>query len=209
MIHSSDETDVGVVSLDDRRKIRDLEAKNADLERKLQQAHARVQPALERETGEKCYHSGGFLVADEVERITCKQCGEVVNPYEALRKIAHRETNFCYTLNSLRSEAATLTKDIERLKGQKSRLKTAVRKAGDPQFTTIEAFAKHYELTGIGFQWIYGGLEAIARTRPRKASEGLDWKPEDLRAVGETVPQAIDHLVILLDAQKKNVTGKP
>jgi hypothetical protein len=205
------EVDASVVSLDDRRKIRALEAANADLERKLAEARGQLKPQLERTfDADHCMHAGGFWVSDNLEQIRCKICESVINPYEALRKIAHRETNFCYTLNSLRTEVAELTKQRDRLKGQTSRLKTAKRKAEDPPVATIEAFKKEFDLQGIGFMWLYGGLEIIARTKvttAARAGTALSPKDHDLRAVGETVTEALDNLRILLE-RNRNAASK-
>jgi hypothetical protein len=199
---STESTDVApVTSLTDRRKIRDLEAKTADLERKLQEALGRVKPALEHANTAKdadgtCYHSGTFLVSDNEDTVTCKDCGAIISPFVVLRRLSHREVNFCYTLNSLRGERSALEKAVEKLKGQKSRLKTAVRKGSDPPVQQIEAFAREFELLAIGVQWIYGGVELVARTKALK----------EFRAVGEDVPQAFEHLRILL-ARKEPVTA--
>jgi hypothetical protein len=146
VIHSNDATDVGVVSLDDRRKIRDLEASKADLERRLAEALGRVQPAMERAAHTACYHSGGFVVEDELLQVTCAQCGAICEPYEVLRKIAHREVNFCYTLNSLRTEAERLRAEVEKLKAARSRIRRRVRGQDDVPPAGIAAMMREHRI---------------------------------------------------------------
>ena len=46
--HSNGHTDVGVISLNDRRRLKDQEAQIADLSRQLAEANARAQPGLTR-----------------------------------------------------------------------------------------------------------------------------------------------------------------
>lgn len=123
------EPDVGVVSLDDRRRIRSLEAQVDDLSRKLATALERVKPELTRAAHTECYHSGGFEVADQNQEVKCKACGALMDPYVVLRKIAHREVNFCYTLNALREEKTLLEKQVKTLRGTRSRLRAQVSKA--------------------------------------------------------------------------------
>lgn len=126
--HSNDATDVTVINLSDRRKITALQAQVADLEAKLAEASSVVRPALTKKLHTECYHQGVFEVADHELEVTCQVCGAKMDPYEVLRKIAHREVNFAYTMNHLRKERDTLTRDIERLKSKLSRLKTATRR---------------------------------------------------------------------------------
>lgn len=51
-----------------------------------------------------------------------------MDPYVVLRKIAHREVNFCYTLNGLRDEKKNLTAEVEKLKAQRSSLKSQIKR---------------------------------------------------------------------------------
>jgi hypothetical protein len=124
--HSTDHTDVTVHSLGDRRRIRELEAQIAKLEERLGLAIGTLTPGLTRKHGE-CFHSGSFEVSDTDMVVTCKACGERIDPYVVLRKIAHREVNFCYTLASLRAESAQLEKSIKAGRSTLSRLKAQVR----------------------------------------------------------------------------------
>lgn len=142
MTFSTDGTDVGLVSLDDRRKIRALEAQVDTLTRQLSEARERVRPALENKRGE-CLHFNGFLVSDNEPVVTCGDCGAVVEPYMVLRKIAHREMSFCYTLNALREETKRLNKEVDSLKGKRARLRGQVSKATpDIPFDDIAAAMK-------------------------------------------------------------------
>jgi phage shock protein A len=115
-----------IVSLDDRRRIRELEAQRDDLERKLAAALDRANPAITYQRDE-CYHHGAPKVSDRTPSVTCGDCGAELDPYDVLRKIAHREFNFCYQLNALREEAARLDAEVKRLKASRSRLKRQAR----------------------------------------------------------------------------------
>jgi hypothetical protein len=110
-----------VSSLSDRRRIASLEASKADLERKLAEAMGRARPALDLKHDD-CRHFGAPQVHDHTESVTCVDCGAELNPYDVLRKIAHREFNFCYQLNLLREEAERLGVEVKRLKATRSRL---------------------------------------------------------------------------------------
>lgn len=127
MIDQRDDTPIAEVSnIDDRRRIRDLEAKSADLERKLADAllaaQGRARPALEY-TRDECYHYGAPKVSDQTPSVTCGDCGVELDPYDVLRAIAHREFNFCYQLNALREESRRLQDEIKRLKATRARLR--------------------------------------------------------------------------------------
>ncbi len=158
---STEQTDVGLISLDDRRKIKDLEAKNADLEKKLAAALNTVQPQLTTVRGD-CLHFGGFTVSDTELEVNCKPCGAKMDPYEVLRMIAHRETNFCYTLNSLRTEAHQLRNEVAKLKAARARMRRTVRSAEDVPPAGIGAIMREHKLyaihvagkTGMGFMAI-------------------------------------------------------
>lgn len=125
LVHDA-EADVSVSSLDDRRRIKSLEAQVADLEAKLARASGRVEPALEKIVSDECHHLVGFFVSDHDMEVTCKACGKPMDPYVVLRKIAHREVNFAYTSNSLREEQSALRRENEKLKSQRSSLKRAI-----------------------------------------------------------------------------------
>ena len=156
----TDETDVGVVSISDRRRIKDLEAKTANLERELAEARGKLQPLITHEYGaDHCFHTGGFIVLDNLEEIRCKQCGSAINPYIALRKISHREVTFCYTLNGLRKEAAELTAQVKKLKAQRSSIRRRVRDAADTSTPHLLELVRTHDLQAIGIakvgsQWM-------------------------------------------------------
>jgi hypothetical protein len=117
-----------ISSLTDRRKIAALEARAADLEHKLAAAMSVVKPSLAIERA-GCHHFGVPLVSDRTPTVTCSDCGAALDPYEVLRKIAHREVNFCYQLNDLRAEARTLAAEVARLKAQRARLRRTAKAA--------------------------------------------------------------------------------
>lgn len=119
-----------IASIGDRRRIRELELQRDDLERKLAAALERAQPAITYSRDE-CYHFGAPKVSDRTPSVTCGDCGAELDPYEVLRKIAHREFNFCYQLNALRDEATRLVADVKRLKAQRSRLARQARSNSD------------------------------------------------------------------------------
>lgn len=124
---ASESTDVGVVSLADRRRILDLEAQVADLGRQLAEAMQRAKPGIDKKLPTKCYHHGRFTVADHDQLVECIDCGSAMDPYVVLRKIAHREINFCYTLNALRDERKKIYEEVQKLKAQRSRLRRILR----------------------------------------------------------------------------------
>lgn len=126
--HSNDHTDVGVVNIGDRRRIRELEVQAEDLSRRLAEALGRAQPGISKAMPSECYHHGSFEVEDHKLEVNCKQCGALMDPYVVLRKIAHREVNFCYTLNGLRDEKVKLTVEVEKLKALRSSLKSQIKR---------------------------------------------------------------------------------
>ena len=128
--HSNDETDVGVFSLGDRRRIRELEVQVEDLGRRLAETSGQLHPGLTKKLANECCHRGRFEVADLLLEVRCIECDALMDPYVVLRKIAHREVNFCYTLNALRLEKETLSKDVERMKAQRSSLRSQLKRRG-------------------------------------------------------------------------------
>lgn len=76
-----------------------------------------------------CNHMGTTVVSDTIERVTCSECGCDLNPYVLLRRIAHREMNFCYGMESLRREANDLRDEVGKLKALRSRLRSDIKKA--------------------------------------------------------------------------------
>lgn len=175
MIGSTEETDVGVVSLSDRRRIKDLESQTADLERKLAAALKGIQPGLETERGD-CLHQGSFIVSDNTLEVTCKRCDAKMDPYDVLRKIAHRETNFCYTLTALRKEREQLAGEVEKLKTARSRIRRRVRKADDIQPAGVADLVRRHKLRAIGIENTGVGYFAVAvRSKDdRTITEGKD-----------------------------------
>lgn len=177
LIGSSEETDVGVISISDRRRIKDLEAKAADLEQRLAEALEHVKPVLTRENtakdsqGLSCHHSGGFIVSDNVDEIRCKQCNHVVSPYTVARKLAHREINFCYTLNALRRERKELEAAVQKLKAAKGRLRRRVRGADDVPPAGIADLVRRHKLCSVGIGRVGGGSFVAVAIRDHGAGE--------------------------------------
>lgn len=130
MIIDDDIQVTSVTSLDDRRRIKSLEAQVAGLQQELSDTRARAQPGAGI-SHSSCGHYGGSVVDDNKQLVACASCGERLDPYVVLRRIAHREVNFCYTLNSLREETARLDAEVRRLKASRSRLKRAAREGAD------------------------------------------------------------------------------
>lgn len=163
--HSTDRTDVTVHSLGDRRRIRDLEAQIAQLEQRLADSISNPVPGLTRKHGE-CFHSGTFEVSDTDMRVTCKACGEQIDPYVVLRKIAHREVNFCYTLASLRAESKQLEASIKRARTTLSRLKATIRtKTPDVGADELAAFMDRVEAEAFVVQRVGGSWASSFRFR--------------------------------------------
>lgn len=134
--HSSDSTDVGIVSLGDRRRIRELETQVASLDRQLAAALDRAAPGLTRKLQNECYHHGRFEVEDHTMAVRCMDCDALMDPYVVLRKIAHREVNFCYQLNGLRDEKKRLTEEVTKLKAQRSSLRSQIKRKEPSERTT-------------------------------------------------------------------------
>ena len=201
MTSSNEQTDVHVVSLDDRRKIRDLEAKAADLEQRLAEALGRVRPAMEREHGQ-CLHMGAYVVSDDDLEVTCKACGAEVEPYEVLRRIAHREVNFCYTLNSLRTEAEQLRAEVDKLKAARSRIRRRVRRSEDVSPAGIATIMRTYKLSALSVVMGIGGTGGMAL-----ATLQGDWRQEkQLRADGVDVEDSLSKLVAALEERSRSAS---
>lgn len=162
---SGSSTDVVVVSLDDRRKIAALQAQVADLERKLGEALDRVTPGLSKKIGIECFHHGTFEVADHTMSVSCNLCGAEMDPYTVLRKIAHREVNFCYQLNSLRAESDRLAAEIPKLKARRSTLKRDVRRGQDVEATKLGEIIRAHDVKAFVVQWVGGCWRATFRTK--------------------------------------------
>ena len=163
--HSNEHTDVTVHSLGDRRRIRDLEAQVAKLEERLAGALSNPVPGLTRHHGE-CFHSGSFEVSDTDMVVTCKGCGERVDPYVVLRKIAHREVNFCYTLASLRAESARLDKETKAARATLSRLRAQIMaKTPDVGVDELAAFIERVEAEAFVVQRVAGSWASSFRFR--------------------------------------------
>lgn len=161
---SGSSTDIEVVSLNDRRKIAALNAQVADLERKLADALDRATPGLSKKMGGECYHHGTFEVADHTMSVTCKLCGAEMDPFTVLRKIAHREVNFCYQLNSLREESSRLAAEIPKLKARRSTLKRDVRRRQDVEVVKLCEIMRAHDAKAFVVQWWGGAWHAAFRT---------------------------------------------
>ena len=111
-----------ISSLGDRRRIAELEEANAELRERLAESADPDRPAMSIERA-GCAHYGETQVRENEESITCVGCGAELNPYEVLRRIAHREVMFCYTLARLREEAEQLNEEVKRLKATRSRMR--------------------------------------------------------------------------------------
>lgn len=109
-------------SLGDARRIQSLEAANADLERRLAQANAVVRPTMETPLPD-CRHFGTPQVSQNLPEVTCGDCGKAMDPYVILRAIAHREMNFCHSINDLRKEQRDLLAEVKKLKAARARLR--------------------------------------------------------------------------------------
>lgn len=72
-----------------------------------------------------CGHFGPFVVDEKAECVTCKQCGERLNPMYVLKQLAQQETRW-------HRARATYQEEMARLKGRK---RTKCRHCGE--MTTI------------------------------------------------------------------------
>lgn len=143
---ASSDTDVGITSLSDRRKIKALEAQVENLSAKLGEALEHVKPGMTKAPRAGCYHQGSFEVADDMLEVRCQVCNALMDPYTVLRKIAMREVNFCYTLNALRTESERLKAQNAKAKARLSRLRASIRKAcPDVATTELAAFIRRVE----------------------------------------------------------------
>lgn len=154
----------GVVSLGDRRRIKDLEREKANLEARVAELLGNVKPAMNRKIGE-CYHSAGFTISDKTPEVTCDQCGALVDPYMVLRKISDREVNFCYTLNSLRKEREVLDGEVRKLRETKARLKRSLRGAADTPPAGIGKMIRDHNLNAFGVQEVGNMWNAVANVK--------------------------------------------
>lgn len=127
-INGSDmDGEIEISSLDDRRKIASLELRIQDLQTRLGEMSGLLVPALA-DHHASCIHFGRFTVSDNRLEVNCQECGALVDPYFVLRKIAHREVNFCYQINHLRKDRETLGAEVAKLKSQRSSLNQQVKK---------------------------------------------------------------------------------
>lgn len=174
----TDDADVhGVVSLGDRRRIKDLEREKANLEARVAELLGQVKPAMHRKIGE-CYHSAGFTISDKTPEVTCDQCGAIVDPYMVLRKISDREVNFCYTLNSLRKEREVLDVEVRKLRETKARIKRTLRGATDTPPAGIGKMLRDHELAGISIGQVGSMWNAVAHVKLGAKKQELAKDPE-------------------------------
>ena len=161
-------------SLDDRRRIRTLEAQVQELEGRLAAALRTVQPAMEIDRS-GCHHYGGTIVDDDAPRILCKECGEKLDPYAVLRRLAHEETRFCYSLNALREEQKRLAEEVEALKRKRGEQQRKIRRGADAppaglaaRMREAKVGALHLDRAGKTPDWTVSAWpERAGRTEPR------------------------------------------
>ncbi len=120
-----------IVSLNDRKRIRELEAELTKKDETIAVLQGRIKPALERPmfSEEPCRHDGGSYVFDKQPRVTCKLCGCDLDPMTVLRKIAHQEMVFCYAMDHLKRERKELIEEVEKLKRVRNNTKRSIRRA--------------------------------------------------------------------------------
>ncbi len=92
----------------------------------------------------KCGVHLRVLVDEEVPHVVCSVCKTVLDPVSVLLEYARRERNFAFSIQSLVDEQKKLHSDVEKLKGQRARLRTQIRKLGstpeDERFVALPQF---------------------------------------------------------------------
>ncbi len=127
--------------IDDLRKereLRALRARVAQLETEKTELTNQVKPSLTtlQSYEEKQHRTStcGFhlqvIVSLETASVACATCGVELAPLDVLREFARDERQFVNQLNSLRDEHKKLGQEVEKLKTQRSSLRSQVRKKG-------------------------------------------------------------------------------
>lgn len=112
-----------------RRELKQLRVRVAQLEaeRGIKQVPS-IEVKRSEEHGYQCGHPCGVVVTENAPRVECEACGTKLDAIEVLREYARHERNFCYSLEHLRKERRDLTKEIEKLKSIRTRLRSLLRK---------------------------------------------------------------------------------
>lgn len=130
---SSDESDIGI-----RRQFKAMRARLQELEA-LYAGRFRYQvptALTEREIGPhglKCGFHPHVTISMRTPTVRCTVCDTRLDPIEVLRDFARDERNFAHTLEHLRTERATLSKEVEDLKRQRANLRAQIKRALRPK----------------------------------------------------------------------------
>lgn len=130
-------TDIGVARK--AKELREeLDEANATIER-LQQAlkstaaFTVLDGAISEHSRKPCKYHIYILVDQESPIVRCRHCDTELDPWSVLLEIARKERHLLQWSESYRKDQQNLAEEIERLKVQRSRLRSQVRKlGGDP-----------------------------------------------------------------------------
>lgn len=84
--------------------------------------------ATQEKHGLRCGMHPHVRVSMRTPRVECAVCGTLLDPLDVLREYAKHERNFAHTLEHLRAEKAELTAEVDRLRRQRSSLRSQVKK---------------------------------------------------------------------------------
>jgi hypothetical protein len=134
--------DHGILSLAQHRKQLSLEQELAEARAETEQLRLRLRALdgslrdgeLTRHSKEPCRWHLHVVVDKEAPRVECADCGTRLDPHTVLLEFAHKERMFRSSDAEARRERDELLAEIGRLKTQRSRLRTAVKKAGGTPF---------------------------------------------------------------------------
>ena len=75
-----------------------------------------------------CSCSGAYI-DPKTRELTCRKCGERLDPVEFILQIAHRDRHLLYAWDRARKDLAALTEKVESLKREEENLRARIRRA--------------------------------------------------------------------------------
>lgn len=120
------------IDLGKERELRQLREQNQKLTERLANYDVRMLPHVSSiETydhgskhGPRCGFHPQVLVSMTTRSVTCRECGEELEPMDVLREFARHERRFVASLADLRKERENLTKEVDVLRKQRSSLRS-------------------------------------------------------------------------------------
>lgn len=81
-----------------------------------------------------CHHEAGAFIVDEaLRRVTCKVCGETLDPIQALLDLARRWESYRNQLGMLANETKRRAAHVEELKREEANLRGRVKRLRDKE----------------------------------------------------------------------------